>query len=302
MPTAENPPPASATVISFRPGRRHLIDEVETPVGLPASVPQAARIASTAPAIDLTGKPKVWLVIGPGRSGKTMLLRWAFEMTANRGDVSTIWAAADPQNRSLGNYVEDVAEPPTNDGAQTARWLEDLLRHTMATKTSAMVDLGGGDTSLHKLLSIVPTLADDIDSAGVVPVAVYAIGPRIDDLASLASFEAIGFRPKATALVLNEGLADPSMHREDAFARVLNHSAYRAALTRGAVEVWLPRLDQAVAQDIEAKRIGFLQARDAISPQHRRVTPLGPFDRAHVRKWLEALATELAPVQSWLPA
>ena len=48
-------------------------------------------------AADLSGKPKVWFAIGPGRSGKTMLLRWAAEMTANQGG-SAIVAAADPQN------------------------------------------------------------------------------------------------------------------------------------------------------------------------------------------------------------
>jgi hypothetical protein len=40
-----------------------------------------------------------------------------------------------------------------------------------------------------------------MDDAGVAPVAVYTLGPRVDDLAALASFEAIGFRPGATVLV-----------------------------------------------------------------------------------------------------
>jgi hypothetical protein len=123
----------------------------------------------------------------------------------------------------------------------------------------------------------------------------------VDDLAALASFEALGFQPAATVLVRNEGLADSTADREDGFARLLRHSAYRAAVKRGAVEVWMPRLDAAVAQEIEAKRISFLQARDATSPEGRKVVPLGPFDRSRVRHWLNAMSTEMAPIVSWLP-
>jgi hypothetical protein len=171
----------------------------------------------------------------------------------------------------------------------------------MEEKASALVDLGGGDTSLHKLLSTVPDLSSALDEAGVAPVAVYTLGPRVDDLASLASFEALGFKPAATVLVRNEGLADPLADREDAFARVLRHSAYKSAVERGAVEVWLPRLDAAVAQEIEAKRVSFLQARDALSPEGRKVAPLGPFDRSRVRHWLNTTAAEMVPIMSWLP-
>jgi hypothetical protein len=171
----------------------------------------------------------------------------------------------------------------------------------MEEKASALVDLGGGDTSLHKLLATVPDLAPAMNDAGVAPVAVYTLGPRVDDLAALASFEAMGFRPAATVLVRNEGLTDPATDRDDAFARVVRHSAYKAAVERGAIEVWMPRLDAAVTQEIEAKRLSFAQARDALSPNVRKVAPLGPFDRSRVRHWLSNMAIELAPILSWLP-
>lgn len=291
-----------ANVLQFTT-RRSLEGEVEHQVGLPPASGATAPTPPTASAIVLTNKPKVWFAIGPGRSGKTTMLRWASEMCATRG-AYPITAAADPQNRSLKNYIENVAEPPTNDATATARWLEALLRHVMNEKAavrSALVDLGGGDTSLQKLLATLPSLASDMTDAGVTAVAVYALGPRVDDLASLASFEALGFRPDATVLVRNEGLADGPTDRDDAFARIVRHSAYRAAIARGAVEVWMPRLDAGVAQELESKRLGFIQARDAISPEGRKVLPLGPFDRARVRMWLEAMATEMAPILSWLP-
>jgi hypothetical protein len=207
-----------ANIIPFT-ARRILEPDEGRPVGLPpASYAAPAPTTPITAPIDLTGKPKVWFAIGPGRSGKTTLLRWVSEISASRGSFP-IMAAADPQNRSLKDYIENVAEPPTNDATATARWLEALLRFIMdgKGKQSALVDLGGGDTSLQKLLVTVPTLADDLKSAGIATVAVYAIGPRVDDLASLASFEAMGFRPAATALLRNEGLTDSITDREDAF-------------------------------------------------------------------------------------
>jgi hypothetical protein len=286
-------------VIQFRT-RPNIEDEDELPVGLPPVAPPQLSLVRSDTGIDLAKRAKVWFAIGPGRSGKTMLLRWAAEMSANQGGTPIV-AAADPQNRSLKNYLDNVAEPPTNDATTTSRWLEALLRHTMDEKASALVDLGGGDTALHKLLAAVPDLAAALEAAGVAPVAVYTLGPRVDDLAALASFEAFGFRPAATVLVRNEGLADLAADREDAFARVLRHSAYKSAVERGAIEVWMPRLDAAVAQAIEAKRVSFLQARDALSPKGRKVTPFGPFDRTRVRQWLRSMAAEMAPILSWLP-
>src|SRR4051812_19223796 len=94
-------------------------------------------------------------------------------------------AALDPQNRSLATWVAGVVQPDTNDGAQTARWLMDLLDHVMERKASAILDFGGGNTALAKLAHDVPDLVAMLTEAGVVPVACYMVGPRVEDLASL---------------------------------------------------------------------------------------------------------------------
>ena len=284
------------------PFRRVLDAEPELTVGLPPTA-APAQVVTERPAtvVDLSDKPKAWLLIGPGRVGKTMLARFVAEMVANRGGQA-IYAAADPQNRSLVQYLDDVAQPATNDAAATTRWLEQLIRHAMSEAISVVCDLGGGDTSLGRLLADMPDLATVMEAGGIAPVAVYILGPRVDDLASLASFEARGFRPPATAIVMNEGLADPATPREDSFARILRHSAFRSALDRGSMHLWMPALDPAVTQEIEAKRLGFMQARDAVSPESRKVTPLGPFDRSRVRRWLDIMTAEFGPIMSWLPS
>lgn len=291
----------AATTTNIFPffGRRAREPGEEIPVGLPrTSVAVAERRGPAASVVDLAGRPKVWFTIGPGRAGKTMLLRWAIEEVQSRG-VQAVCAAADPQNRSLIRYFEGVAEPPTNDPAAVAQWLEQLLQFVADEKTSAFIDLGGGDTSLGRLLDQTPDLATVMEDAGVSIVAMYLIGPRVDDLAALASFEAAGFQPKATALVLNEGIADTTA--TDAFAHIVAHSAYRAAVSRGAVEIRMPRLLPDLTQDIELKRLSFAQARDGKAPEGRRVDMPGPFDRSRVRKWLGTMNSEFEPIRSWLP-
>ena len=301
---AAKPTPASAPSVVQLFGPRATDDEDEIAVGLPSPSPSFAGRKADGPAAlvlpDLAGRPKVWFVIGPGRSGKTTLIRYVMEKVA-AGSGGALAAALDPQNRSLANFLDGVAQPPTNDAAAVARWLESLLRAMMENGTSALLDLGGGDTSLGRVLSDVPDLAAMMEGAGVAPVAIYTLGPRVDDLASLATFEVQGFQPRAIALVLNEGLTDPTVAREDAFGRVMRHSAFKAAVARGAVVMWMPRLEPSVAADIEGKRLDFASARDGVLPTSRTVAPLGVFDRSRVRAWMNGMDAMLAPVTAWLP-
>ena len=291
--------PASSSRLFGR--ARSIEGEREIPVG-PAvrSREDAAAALPTAPAVDLGEGPKALFVMGPGRSGKTTLLRYILEQ-ARPGQPAPIAAALDPQNRSLASFVNNVAQPDTSDPTGVARWAEDQLGFVMAEKQSALLDMGGGDLSMGKLLADVPDLASSLEETGVHPVALYTLSPRVDDLGVLAGYEAQGFQPKATALILNAGLADPTMPREDAFARVLRHSVFRAAVERGAVPVWMPRLDAGVAAEIEGKRLRFGQARDGQAPADQPGAILGPFDRSRVRRWMADMATALLRIRSWIP-
>jgi hypothetical protein len=137
-------------------------------------------------------------------------------------------------------------------------------------------------------------------AAGIHPVAIYCIGTRIDDLTPLQTLEEIGFRPAATMLVLNEGRVDSTLTREEAFARILRHSDFRAAIARGAVPVWMPRLEPEVSAMIEARRLTFGMARDGLVPTGAKFAPIGGFERSMVRRWLERMEQEFAAATSWL--
>ncbi len=73
--------------------------------------------------------------------------------------------------------------------------------------------------------------------------------------------------------------------------------AFLAAVKRGAVPIWMPRL--LPAQQVEIRRLQFRDAAAGETGQGR--TPLGPFDRARVLNWLQAMDASFAGIKTWLP-
>jgi hypothetical protein len=274
-------------------------DDVAEEISVGRSPAIAAAPVSAGNVIDLSGKPTVVFVAGLGASGKTTWTRWATGELLARGSKARL-VAIDPENRELRDYYDGVLEPPTHDPAGIAQWLKSLLDVCLREKTSALIDCGGGDAALGTLVSRTENLAKMMSDEGVEPVAVYPLSPRISDLSPLATLEAAGFKPEATLLILNEGRAENSAFpREQSFRQTTRHSAFRAAVDRGASVAWMPRLY--VAEAIETRRITFREARDGIVPDGRKVVPLGVFDRSSVHKWLLQMAEAFAPYASWLP-
>lgn len=292
---ASKPPQKERPFSSFR-RTRDGSGEPEVAVGLPPmrapALPDGE--ARGAKAADLGGRPPVWFLIGPNYSGKTTFARWAADRMFAAGR-SAFLGALDPLNRTLAAFFMDVEQPASADPSLTPAWLRSVVEHLMRERLPAIADMGGGDTSLARLISDLPGLADTMEEAGVAPVAAYFLGPRVDDLSSLATFEASGFHPRATLLVLNGARVDAGLDPAEAFAPIRRHSAVRGAVARGAVVVEMPRLDPPeLALEVERKRLGFGAARDGEGG-------LGPLDRAGVRAWMERMEHAFAPVEPWLP-
>jgi hypothetical protein len=212
-----------------------------------------------------------------------------------------VLATLDPK-RTLHGYFEGVHVPPSQDAASVVSWLEKLLHFVMTHKTSAAVDFAGDDGALVQMVSAMPDLVSVLEEAGIAPVAMYLLSPRVEDLDQLATLEEAGFRPKATALVRNEGaMPDIAKQREEAFAAIMRHSVYKAAVARGAVELWMPRLRS--ADQVELRQIRFEQARAGAAPDGRRLVPMSAFDRSYVAHWLDAMKANFAALYaaSWMP-
>jgi hypothetical protein len=250
------------------------------------------------PIADLTRLTKVIGLIGPGGSGKTVIARFLGGELWDKGKLDrTLLAALDPTNRSLAEFFDGVLQPPSSDPDETVAWLQTLLKFLASKRGNAVLDFGGGDVSLARTIEKMPTLANGLEQDGVGFVAAYVLTPRVDDLASLVTFEQWGFRPKATALILNLARAEtPS-----AFRTLQRHPAYKAALDRGAVELWMPKLAQEIALSIEEAKVHFRQAINGEASEGRKPASLATFERSQVREFVERMRSEFQVIEGWMP-
>ena len=277
--------------------------EVVPEIGSAPPPPQfdAAREVAQHPAIDLTGKPKIWCLLSSNSGGKTTLARWLVHRRAEAGAEPMLLAALDPGNRSLATWYAGVEQPPNRDTRATARWLRDSLDYLAAAKISAILDFGGGgETALAELLKDQPDLHVKMEELGTNMVACYPLTPRIDDIFVAAGLEAAGFRPPATMLLLNEGKADPALPPADVFDPVIRHSAFRGIVARGAQVVWMPALESEVMEEINGKGLPFAQARDGHVPDGATFAPIGGLRRGSVGRWLAMMELRHERVRTWL--
>jgi len=252
---------------------------------------------AAASGVDLSDKKKIVFWIGRGKTGKTTAIRWSAESALLAG-TALLMADMDPTNDTFSQYVANVARPPeASDPALALKWLDKLLQHALDHGLSVLVDLGGGDTTLRRLVSQLPDLVQLIEAQGFAMVLFYTVGPQEEDLSPLATMESLDFRPTATAVVLNEAMAEVGDPPLNAFARILRHSVFLAAVKRGAVPIWMPRL--LPAQQVEIRRLQFRDAAAGETGQGK--TPLGPFDRSRVLSWLQAMDASFAGIKTWLP-
>lgn len=281
--------------------RQSMLDGVPE-VSMPITTADGAQVrpVPAGPTLDLSDRPKVWFVIGPGGAGKTTYAKWLVWRMMERGGAAFL-AALDPTNRSLGAWFNDVEQPPSRDSAQTARWLRETLEGLMTEVSPAVLDFGGGDVALQRTVEVAPNLTGTMEAAGLAVVAAYLLTPRIDDLAVLQTLEVASFQPAATLLLLNEGRADPTQVPSEAFAAITRHSIFRKAVERGARPLWLPSLESDVMAEIEAKRLHYDMARDGKVPDGATFPPIGGLRRSMVGRWLQRMEDAHAEVSTWLP-
>lgn len=264
--------------------------------GRTADIPSLAPAQEPEPeiqrGIDLTGRAKIIFAAGRGKTGKTTLLRWLTETSILNGGAP-ILADVDPSNATFSAYFADVARPDTDNPAGVAAWLQEFIEHCIGERQSALIDLGGGDTTLRSLATEMPGLAMHIEAADMAPVLFHLIGTQPEDLTPALTLATRGFTPKAQALVFNEYAIEAASTRARAFSRLTASAGY-GRLAQSCAKLWMPRLHAAEA--VEARRCSFTAARDgAVDP------PLGVFDAARVRVWLEAMDRRFAGVRSWIP-
>ena len=243
--------------------------------------------------VDLSGRAKIVMAAGRGKTGKTTLLRWMAEQSLEAGH-SFLMADIDPTNASFAAYFEGVSRPRDDDPLRVRDWLQRFIEYAVSNGLSALIDLGGGDTTLRSIAAEMPGFDAMIEEAGLAITVFFLVGPHPEDLTPIATLSERGFNPQARAIVLNEGTAPIGRSRDEAFARVTATAMFKAATGNGTIPLWMPRLHAAEA--IEARRCGFREGRDGKSEP-----PLGLFDRTRVRHWLTTMDGRFAGVRTWLP-
>ena len=203
-------------------------------------------------------------------------------------------ADIDPTNPTFSTYFNGVSRPDTANQAALRDWLQEFMEFAIAGQHTAIIDLGGGDTILRTIAGEMPGFDAMIEEAGQSMVMFYLLGPHPEDLTPAATLAALGFKPRARAFVLNEGVAPTGQAREQAFARVLSANVYRDETAAGALTLWMPRLHAADA--VEARTASFVAARDG-----RTEPPLGVFNRSRINHWMRAMDEQFAGVTSWMP-
>lgn len=247
----------------------------------------AAFQGSSISGADLSGRHRLVLPLGPGRSGKTLLCRWMIERAVQRGDKPTL-ATADAARPALKLFFPDAISAAS--AATAPAWLETLFSRLMKAPRTMVLDMGA-DMTLAPIMAQLPSLQETMETAGLSPVVLYPLTPRSVDLTVLDTMEHLGFKPAATALILNIGCtvtSDP----EAEFRQLRRNPTYKAALDRGAIELWMPKLFAAKA--IEDRTLGLHKASGAEGG-------LDIFDQSRTYHWLAEMEKAFAGILTWLP-
>lgn len=265
----------------------------------PLSVAQAIpRSPRALPIADLNGLGKLLLMIGEGNVGKTVLARYLVDRLIQHGVLdSAVIAALAPGNRNLSQFVANIMQPPSTDPKATAEYAHKVMSAMAKGRRHGSFDFGGGDASMRYLIQAVPDLAQRMEDAGLALIPSYVLTPRSADLTFLKTYEAMGFKPRATALILNLVRAETPR----SFDGLRRQPEYKAAIARGAVELWMPAMPQEVALRIERAKVQFSQARDGDAPEGGKPANISLIERVMVREWLEAMDAEFAVVEGWMP-
>lgn len=246
---------------------------------------------------------------GRGTRGKSFWARWAIDRALNAGRDIAI-GDFDRQNQSLRGFFGDArcTVPAGAEDSDIEECLQDLAEVAIAQPTNGIIDFGAGDTTLRRASRKIGGLADFLEGSGVGCTAVHVFGPSLDDLAVLRELEPAPksrdaleqkgvFAPRCTILVLNEALVPPGSSPERIYKPLLEHPVFQAAVERGAIPAFMPRLD--VAREIELKHLGFIAA-EAGQPGPDG-TRIGPWNRSLIRTWRQTMEKIHQDVLGWLP-
>ena len=256
--------------------------------------PDGSKVASASEPSAFATSPVLAIGLGRGGSGKSTGLAELVWRAKNAGR-SVIVADGDSLSKTLTDtFPGEVSSPQSDQFVDVRDWLNGLLNQVGTKRQSAVLDLGGGDRMLQEYGRKLP-IVEFCATYGIDPVAIYYLGPSVEDLRHvLAIWNSGHFRPERTLLMMNEGVVDVGSRMSDAFAATLRNPDFNEMLKAGAKAILLSRLE--CMEEIKASRLGFYEA---TAPN----VPLDIISKFQLGIWLRDLEAKRAHVGalSWLP-
>lgn len=245
-------------------------------------------------------RPVLLTTVGRQRVGKTTFLNILIQALRPKG-AEMVVLNADQLNttHNLAVFHDDVVQPRSSDFEDTKAWLEERIQDQIEGQYSAVLDVGGGETPLSRLVREVP-IVRSLERRGIRVVLVHMVGPDPADIDYLAHYMRHDlFAPEATLIVLNGGLVLSGRSIGQAFEPIVAHPVILEAMSKGARIVSMPAL--ACMNKVTDLGLTFVEASEGLTkPGQAR---LSFFDQERVGIWWErdvpAFLESIPP--TWLP-
>lgn len=264
--------------------------------GIEARAEFAKLTADAARGRDYSGKAKVILFAGRGRTGKTTIVRYFADRLSSIGGRVAVMDA-DRTNPVLRDYLEGVDYPPLYEEDAVAGWIARQSLDCAGSGLTVLVDLGGSDGSLLRLAEQSARFPAEVEKRGGALILCCTLGPSPDDLAPFVNIHAAGLQPSAACFLFNEG-ALPSGNKlhPKSFETVLANPSYQDLRKRWrGVPVLVPKLY--VADEVEKWRLPFSDIRDGQSPSPDVI--ISPWEQIVVQSWMDDMEAAFSPISSW---
>lgn len=238
---------------------------------------------------------------GRQRVGKTTFESILIQKLIPQGAEITIWNA-DQLNTTynLSVFHPNTLQPKSADFEDGKAWLEERIQDQMEGQYDVMLDVGGGETPLSRLVREVP-IVESAARQGIRVVLAHVIGPDQADVDYLKHYMKDNlFAPEATLIVLNGGLVTSGRSVSGAFEDITNHPVIEEAVHKGARVVVMPAL--ACMSKVIERGLTFEEAANGTA--RGKLGRMSFLDQERVAIWWERAIPEfLSKIPpEWLPA
>jgi len=252
--------------------------------------------------IPETGTERRVLAIrfGRGRTGGTTFLDFLVQR-ARRGGRGVGIADGDSHNATLaGLYPPEqpggAIRPRGSDIGDVMDWVTEVLSQVAGERASMVLDMGGGDKVLEEHAKVL-SLRAFCEDAGVSTLAVYSLGPTLEDLNYIMTIHQKGFfRAERSILLFNEHLVPGGKSAGGFFDFVIEHPCCKE-IGGEVTTVLMPRL--ACMEAMRQEGLSFYEAVEGKRGRSGRPLSLG--HQFMVKTWINRMEQELVAVEGWLP-